>query len=107
MGKNGNQNEDEIADKIMVEEYKENIKLRNVHNGIEVDVCSEDSDEEPVISYRHSVRETGDEFLDVGGLENNFKNPRDDGYMETLFEVHHVDSGWTIHLIDEQPKVPT
>ena len=93
LSKNGNQNEDEIADKIMVEEYKENIKLRNVDNGIERDVCSEDSDEEPVISYRHNDDESGDESLDVGGMKSNFKNPTDDGYMETLVEVHHVDSG--------------
>ena len=65
LGKNGNQNEDEIADKIMVEEDQENIKLRNVHNDIEVDICSEDSDEEPVISYRHRDDESGDDFLDV------------------------------------------
>ena len=93
LGKNGNQNEDEIADRIMVEEYNKNIKLRNVHNGIEVDVFSEDSDEEPVISYRHSDDESADDFLDVGGLENNFKNPRDNGYMQTVAEVHYGDSG--------------
>ena len=67
----------------MVEEDQENIKLRNVHNDIEVDICSEDSDEEPVISYRHSDDESADDFLDVRGMKINFKNPTDDGYMET------------------------
>ena len=89
LGKNANQAKDEIADTIMMEEDKENIKLRNVHNGIEVDVCSEYSDEE---CSSHSD-ESADESLDVGGMKNNFQNPRDDGYRETLVEVHHVDSG--------------
>ena len=93
LGKNENQVEDEISDTIMMEEDKENIKLKNVHNGFEVGICSEDSDEEPIISYRHHVRETGDEFLDVGGLERNFQNTKVHKYMETLAEVYQVDSG--------------
>ena len=83
LGKNDIKNEDKIFDKIMVEEYKENIKLRNVHSDIEMDVSSEDSDEELVISYRQSDDESGYDFLDVRGMKSNFKNPTDDGYMET------------------------
>ena len=77
----------------MMEEDKENIKLRNVHNGIEVDVCSEDSDEDPALSYRNSNDESGDVFLDVGEMECNFQNTKNHEFMETLAEVHLVDSG--------------
>ena len=73
LANNFNKNEDEIANKIMMAEDKENIRLRNVHSDIEVDVCSEESDEESAISFRQSDYESSDDFLDVDGRGNNFK----------------------------------
>ena len=70
--KNDNKNKDEIADKIMMDDYKRNIKLLKIPNDIEVEICSEDSDEESIISSSQSDDDSSDEFLSVVGLNNNF-----------------------------------
>ena len=93
LGNNNNKNEDDMADNFMMEEDQENIILRKLDNDIEMDICSEDSDEESITSSSHSDGESADGFLDAGGMEKIFENPREDEQMDTLFEVHLVDPG--------------
>ena len=93
LGKNENQNEDDMADNSMMEEDKENIILRKIDNDIEVDISSKDRDEKSITSSSHSDGESADEFLDVGGIEKIFENPRDGEQMDTLVEVHLADPG--------------
>ena len=68
-GENRNQNENEIADKIVMEEQKENNKLRKLPNQIEVDGYSLDRNDESVIFNSHSDNENGDQFLGAGDFQ--------------------------------------
>ena len=104
LGNNNNKNEDDMVDNFMMEEDQENIIPRKLDNAIEVDICSEDSDEGSIASSSQSDGESADEFLDVGDMEKIFENPREDEQMDTLFEVHLADPGVNVHSTLWQTK---
>ena len=84
LGRNMNENEDEIADKIVTEEQKENVKLIKLSNENKVDDYSEGIHEESETSSRHS---DDDQFLTAPENKDHHE------HFEIMAEVHNVDCG--------------
>ena len=93
----------EVVDKILIDKDKENIKLRNLNNKIEVDVDCEETDKEYHSDDDNDDgggHDTCDELppeINMGDVPENEPDIRN---MEVSSEIHRLDTGSFTQSID-------